>query len=69
MQLKSEITTNSTLQLPELGKIEKDHTFNGKYRVLKTLGEGMSAEVYLAEEIGSNQKVALKIFNEQYMSG
>ncbi|MDP1827916.1 MAG: serine/threonine-protein kinase [Archangium sp.] len=37
----------------------------GRYRVLKPLGSGGSAEVYLAEQLSLNRKVALKVITRK----
>jgi serine/threonine protein kinase len=35
----------------------------GKYKIIKELGHGATSSVFLAEESGTNQQVAIKLFN------
>jgi serine/threonine-protein kinase len=41
-------------------------SINGRYRVLKKLGEGGMSIVYLAEQINIERKVALKVLHGEY---
>ena len=50
-----------------MNKYEAQATFNGKYKVVKELGDGMSSTVYLCEEATSGNQVAIKIFKESYL--
>lgn len=41
--------------------------FNGKYEILKSLGEGNTSKVYLGKEIDTEFYVAIKILKEEFL--
>ena len=41
--------------------------FNGKYQILKSLGEGNTSKVYLGKEIGTENYAAIKILKEEFL--
>ena len=41
--------------------------FNGKYEILKSLGEGNTSKVYLGKLLGEDTHVAIKIFKEEFL--
>jgi len=41
--------------------------FNGKYEILKSLGEGNTSKVYLGKIIGSEEYAAIKILKEEFL--
>jgi serine/threonine protein kinase len=41
--------------------------FNGKYEILKSLGEGNTSKVYLGKLIGSEEYAAIKILKEEFL--
>ena len=43
-----------------------DRTFDGRYRILRRLGVGGMANVYLAEDGELDRRVAIKILNDRY---
>ena len=55
--------------MPKQTKSDTQTTFNGKYRALQQLGDGMSSEVLLCEEIATDNQVAIKIFKKDYLPG
>ena len=54
------------LQLPQQPKSRQYATFNGRYNVISLLGEGLTSEVFLCEEIKTQEKVAIKIMKESF---
>jgi serine/threonine-protein kinase len=43
-----------------------DRTFDGRYRILRRIGTGGMATVYLAEDAELGRRVAIKILNDRY---
>ena len=41
--------------------------FNGKYEILKSLGEGNTSKVYLGKVIGTEEYAAIKILKEEFL--
>jgi serine/threonine protein kinase len=41
--------------------------FNGKYEILKSLGEGNTSKVYLGKELGTENYAAIKILKEEFL--
>ena len=41
--------------------------FNGKYEILKSLGEGNTSKVYLGKLLGSEEYAAIKILKEEFL--
>ena len=41
--------------------------FNGKYEIMKSLGEGNTSKVYLGKLIGQEQYVAIKILKDEFL--
>lgn len=48
---------------------EKQHPiFMGEYEILKSLGEGNTSKVYMAQALKDKKIVALKIFREEFLT-
>lgn len=48
---------------------EKQHpVFMGEYEILKSLGEGNTSKVYMAQSLKDKKIVALKIFREEFLT-
>jgi len=41
--------------------------FNDKYEIIKHLGDGETAKVYLGRSLESGEKVAIKIIKDEFM--
>ena len=41
--------------------------FNGRYEILKSLGEGNTSKVYLGREAQTDSYVAIKILKEEFL--
>jgi serine/threonine protein kinase len=41
--------------------------FNGKYEILKSLGEGNTSKVYLGKQVDSENYAAIKILKEEFL--
>ena len=41
--------------------------FNGKYYIMKSLGEGNTSKVYLGKEIGTENYAAIKVLKEEFL--
>ena len=41
--------------------------FNGKYEIIKSLGEGNTSKVYLGKEIDTENYAAIKILKEEFL--
>ena len=41
----------------------KDDIFDGRYRIIKAIGEGGFSKIWLTEDLRTHLKVALKIYN------
>ena len=53
-----------------MAQSNKQHShpvFNGKYEILKSLGEGNTSKVYLGKEIGTENHAAIKILKEEFL--
>ena len=60
----SQTTFNSSNNTPQAHPI-----FNGKFEILKSLGEGNTSKVYLGRLIGGNdQYAAIKILKEEFLN-
>ena len=46
---------------------QKYPIFNQSYEIIKVLGEGGTAKVYLGRSIETGESVAIKIFKEKYL--
>merc|ERR1719389_1018662 len=46
---------------------QKHPIFNGKFEILKSLGEGNTSKVYLGKALGEENYVAIKILKEEFL--
>lgn len=51
------------------GSNKKEHpVFNKEWEILKSLGEGNTSKVYMAQNVNDQKIVALKIFREEFLT-
>lgn len=52
----------------KLSQVVIQHSFHEDFQVLKLIGKGSFAKVYLANKLETNKKFAVKAFNKEYLS-
>ena len=61
-----QISPKYPVQLPERKKSLPHPILNDKYEIIKLLGEGMAAKVFLGREIETQKHVAIKVLKKDY---
>ena len=59
-------TTNNNKTMAQSNK-NTQPVFNGKYYIMKSLGEGNTSKVYLGKEIGTENYAAIKVLKEEFL--
>jgi hypothetical protein len=71
MQKKEFFTSDAKVYKEWRKKLQKlviMHSFHEDFQVLKLIGKGSFAKVYLANKLETNEKFAVKAFNKEYLS-